>query len=112
MNISTAKKLIKLGWDEIVVYDFLSLPNCRKGRFKIIITGDREDYDDLSELAEHPERGVYLDTQYFDCPEQAEKICNTYEGYFYRLYDNGDLIDSGVVCVDFVLDKLHELGVY
>ena len=108
MNRSTAQKLIKLGWNEYVVNDFLLLPTRKKGRFKMVITGDRKDYDDLSELAEHPERGVYLDTQYFDYPDQAVRICDTYEGYFYRLYSGDELIDSGTVDVDFVFDAVRE----
>ena len=112
MNKRTADKLIRLGWDNAEVERFMTLKSHRKGRFKIVITGDRKDFDDLSELANHPERGVYVDTQFFNYPDEAEAICDIYEGYFYLLYDKDTLIDSGVVSVDFIYDAVQNTANY
>lgn len=85
---STAKKLIKEGWSDDFIKECLEkIRNRRKGRYKVIITGDRKDYDNLSELVDHPEKGVFMDCLYLDNPDELEPIVAVYEGLFYQLFD-------------------------
>ena len=55
-------------------------------RYKIIITSDRCDYDDLSELMNYPELGKRVGTFYFNYPEELELILKAFEGLFYQLF--------------------------
>ena len=64
-------------------------------RYKIIITGDRCDNDNLSELGEYPERGKRIATFYFSTPDQLDLILAEYEGLFYQLYEVDSLERKG-----------------
>lgn len=54
--------------------------------YKIVITSDRKDYDDLMELANYPERGRRVGTFYFNSPSQLEIVLHAFEGLFYQLF--------------------------
>lgn len=77
--------------------------------YRIVITGDRCDYDDLSELANYPERGKMIGTFYLVCPHQLSVILKAFEGLFYQLFAvNSDIrIGSGVLD-DSVFDDISE----
>lgn len=70
-----------------------------KSRYKIIITADRCAYDNLSELANYPERGARIGTFYFSRKEELELIVTAFEGLFYQLFEVDDptRIGGGVV---------------
>ena len=55
-------------------------------RYRIIITSDRRDYDDLSELMNYPELGKRVGIFYFNYPEELELILKAFEGLFYQLF--------------------------
>ena len=55
-------------------------------QYKIIVTSDRCDYDDLSELMNYPELGKRVGTFYFNYPEELELILKAFEGLFYQLF--------------------------
>lgn len=55
-------------------------------RYKIIITSEKADYDNLMEYAEYPERGERIGTFYFNNPDQLDLICKAFEGLFYQLF--------------------------
>ena len=101
MNKRTANKLLKQGYSNEYLEKCLEIKNKRKGRYLIIVTGDRCDYDDLSELMNYPERGEFLDKIAFDTPDELEPIVSTYEGMFYQLFDREksitEKIGGGVV---------------
>lgn len=67
--------------------------------YKIVITADRWDYDDLSELADHPEKGFRVGTFYFYNPNQLDLIVKAFEGSFYQLFlvDETERVDGGVL---------------
>ena len=93
--------------DNLSDEEYLSLRKMRRKKrtksnpseYKIIITGDRCDYDNLSELANHPERGKRVGTFYFSTPNQLELILKAFEGLFYQLYklDNTERMGAGVM---------------
>ena len=87
MNKRTADKLLKKGYLLEDLKKCLALKNKRNGRYLIIVTGDRCDNDDLSELMNYPERGEFLDRIAFDTPDELEPIVSVYEGMFYQLFD-------------------------
>ena len=67
--------------------------------YKIVITSDRWSYDDLTELANYPERGKRVGTFYFRNPDELDLIVKAFEGLFYITFE-ADLqmrIGSGVV---------------
>ncbi len=99
MNIRTAKKLIRLGWDRNEIENDLKIKSRRKGQYKIVITGDRsDDKYSLYDLANDPSLGIYMDSIAFDTPDQLDVILDAYEGLFYRLFDkNGEEMGSGMV---------------
>lgn len=68
-------------------------------QYKIIITSDRCDYDDLSELMNYPELGKRVGTFYFNYPEELELILKAFEGLFYQLFkiNETDRMGGGVV---------------
>ena len=55
-------------------------------QYKIIITSDRCDYDNLSELADDPSLGKRVGTFYFSNPNELELILKAFEGLFYQLF--------------------------
>ena len=59
----------------------------KRDKYKIVITSDRCDYDDLSELANYQERGRKVGTFYFYNPNQLELLLKAFEGLFYQLFD-------------------------
>ena len=97
----TADKLLKQGYSLDFIIECLELKNKRKGRYLIIITGDRCDNDDLSELMNYPERGEFLDKIAFNTPDELEPIVSVYEGMFYQLFDmeksTTERISGGVI---------------
>lgn len=58
----------------------------KNSQYKIIITSDRCDYNDLSELSNYPELGKRVGTFYFNYPEELELILKAFEGLFYQLF--------------------------
>ena len=66
---------------------------------KIIITSDRCDYDNLSELMNYPELGKRVGTFYFSYPNELELILKAFEGLFYQLFkiDETKRMGSGVM---------------
>lgn len=54
--------------------------------YKIIITSDRCSYGDLTELANHPERGKRVGTFYFRNPDELDLIVKAFEGLFYIVF--------------------------
>ena len=69
-------------------------------RYKIIITSDRCDYDDLSELMNYPELGKRVGTFYFNYPEELELILKAFEGLFYQLFKISETYCMGGGVVD------------
>ena len=82
-------------------YEQLRKMKCKKknSQYKIIITSDRCDYDDLSELMNYPELGKRVGTFYFNYPEELELILKAFEGLFYQLFKINETgrIGSGVM---------------
>ena len=79
-------------------------------RYKIIITSDRRDYDDLSELMNYPELGKRVGTFYFNYPEELELILKAFEGLFYQLFKiNETERMGGGVMDDLVFEDWWEL---
>lgn len=111
MTQKRREELIKLGWDKECVDKYV-IESRKKGRFKIVITGDRKDYDDLSELMYNPELGVEIDEICFDTLSQLEEIIEVYEGLFYVLSDNESLevIGKGILDPAALFDELQEFG--
>lgn len=68
-------------------------------QYKIIITSDRCDYDDLSELMNYPELGKRVGTFYFSNPNELEVILKAFEGLFYQLFkiNETECMGGGVV---------------
>lgn len=104
MRTREKERFVKLGFTENELQIRDSLYKRRESRkntanWKIIITTEHYDqskrkhsgYDPNGYLAyftDYPEDGTYLDTIWFDHPEEFEKICTLYEGQFYQLFDN------------------------
>lgn len=76
----------------------------KNSKYKIIVTSDRCDYDNLSELADYPERGKKVGTFYYNNLEEAKLIIKCFEGLFYQLFEveRTERIGSGVLD-DFIL---------
>ena len=76
--------------------------------YRIVITGDRCDYDDLSELANHPERGKMIGIFHFAYPHELIVLVKAFEGLFYQLFavDSDIRIGSGVLD-DSVFDDVN-----
>lgn len=70
-------------------------------KFKIIITQDRRDYDNLSELMNYPERGSRVGTFYFTNPDDLDLILKAFEGLFYQLFAVGETERFGGGVVDY-----------
>ena len=69
-------------------------------QYKIIITSDRCDYDDLSELMNYPELGKRVGTFYFSNPNELELILKAFEGLFYQLFKIDTICRMGGGVVD------------
>jgi hypothetical protein len=54
-------------------------------KYRIVITSEREDYDDLSQYADNPESGFIEAIHWFDYLWQIEGLLCKYEGLFYIL---------------------------
>lgn len=78
-------------------------------KYKVIITGDRCDYDNLSELAEYPERGTRIGTFYFSNKMELDLILAAFEGLFYQFFRIGvpERIGGGVVD-DLIFENMEE----
>ena len=84
------KKFAGLIFDNLTDNEYEQLRKMKRkkknSQYKIIITSDRCDYDDLSELANCPELGKRVGTFYFSYPEKLELILKAFEGLFYQLF--------------------------
>ena len=71
----------------------------KNSQYKIIITSDRCDYDNLSELADDPSLGKRVGTFYFNYPGELELILKAFEGLFYQLFkiNETERMGSGVM---------------
>ena len=97
------KKFSGLLFDNLTDKEYEDLRKMKRRRkfsqYKIIITSDRCDYDNLSELADNPELGKRVGTFYFSNPNELELILKAFEGLFYQLFKIGatDRMGGGVV---------------
>ena len=97
------KKFSGLLFDNLTDKEYEDLRKMKRRRkfsqYKIIITSDRCDYDNLSELADNPELGKRVGTFYFSNPNELELILKAFEGLFYQLFkiDITDRMGGGVV---------------
>ena len=97
------KKFSGLLFDNLTDKEYEDLRKMKRKRkisqYKIIITSDRCDYDDLSELADDPSLGKRVGTFYFSNPNELELILKAFEGLFYQLFRVGatDRMGGGVV---------------
>ncbi len=101
------KRFSGICFDNISDENFVKLRKMQRRRktkqypsiYKIIITCDRCDYDNLSELANNPEKGKRVGTFYFSNPDDLEMILAAFEGLFYQLFKIGEekRMGSGVV---------------
>lgn len=84
------KKFADLIFDNLTDNEYEQLRKMKRkkknSQYKITITGDRCDYDDLSELANYPELGKRVGSFYFNHPEELELILKAFEGLFYQLF--------------------------
>ena len=84
------KKFADLIFDNLTDNEYEKLRKMKRkkknSQHKIIITSDRCDYDDLSELMNYPELGKRVGTFYFSYPEELELILKAFEGLFYQLF--------------------------
>ena len=108
------KKFAGLIFDNLTdnEYEQLRKMKCKKknSQYKIIITSDRCDYDDLSELMNYPELGKRVGTFYFNYPEELELILKAFEGLFYQLFKiNETERMGGGVMDDLVFEDWWEL---
>ena len=83
-------KFSGLLFDDLTDTEYTNLRKMKRKRkhskYKIVITSDRCDYDDLSELMNYPELGKRVGTFYFNYPEELELILKAFEGLFYQLF--------------------------
>ena len=88
------EKIRAFAYDKLTEDEYTILRNLRRrnksisnpSKYKIIITSEKKDYDNLMEYAEHPEHGERIATFYFNNPDQLDLICKAYEGLFYQLF--------------------------
>ena len=74
-------------------------------KYKIIITCERKDYDDLMHYGNHPEEGTSVGTFYFHNPDQLDLIVKAFEGLFYQMFVIGETERFGGGIVD---DLIYE----
>ena len=97
------KKFSGLLFDDLTDKEYANLRKMKRRRkisqYKIIITSDRCDYDNLSELADDPSLGKRVGTFYFNYPEELELILKAFEGLFYQLFkiNETERMGSGVM---------------
>ena len=97
------KKFSGLLFDNLTDKEYEDLRKMKRRRkisqYKIIITSDRCDYDNLSELADDPSLGKRVGTFYFNYPGELELILKAFEGLFYQLFkiNETERMGSGVV---------------
>ena len=97
------KKFSGLLFDNLTDTEYAKLRKMKRRRkisqYKIIITSDRCDYDNLSELADDPSLGKRVGTFYFNYPGELELILKAFEGLFYQLFkiNETERMGSGVV---------------
>ena len=97
------KKFSGLLFDNLTDKEYEDLRKMKRrkkiSQYKIIITSDRCDYDDLSELMNYPELGKRVGTFYFSNPNELEVILKAFEGLFYQLFkiNETERMVSGVV---------------
>lgn len=88
--IDMEKKFSGLLFNNLTDTEYTKLRKMKRkrkhSRYKIVITSDRCDYDDLSELMNYPELGKRVGTFYFNYPEELELILKAFEGLFYQLF--------------------------
>ena len=97
------KKFSGLLFNNLTDTEYTNLRKMKRKRkhsmYKIVITSDRRDYDDLSELMNYPELGKRVGTFYFNYPEELELILKAFEGLFYQLFkiNETERMGSGVM---------------
>ena len=97
------KKFSGILFDNLTDKEYEDLRKMKRRRkfsqYKIIITSDRCDYDNLSELADNPALGKRVGTFYFSNPNELELILKAFEGLFYQSFKIGttDRMGGGVV---------------
>lgn len=97
------KKFSGLLFDNLTDKEYEDLRKMKRRRkisqYKIIITSDRCDYDNLSELADDPSLGKRVGTFYFNYPGELELILKAFEGLFYQLFKISEMerMGSGVM---------------
>ena len=97
------KKFSGLLFDNLTDTEYANLRKMKRRRkisqYKIIITSDRCDYDNLSELADDPSLGKRVGTFYFNYPGELELILKAFEGLFYQLFkiNETERMGSGVM---------------
>ena len=97
------KKFSGLLFDNLTDKEYEDLRKMKRKRkisqYKIIITSDRCDYDNLSELADDPSLGKRVGTFYFSNPNELELILKAFEGLFYQLFkiNETERMGSGVM---------------
>ena len=97
------KKFSGLLFDNLTDKEYEVLRKMKRRRkisqYKIIITSDRCDYDNLSELADDPSLGKRVGTFYFSNPNELEVILKAFEGLFYQLFkiNEAERMGGGVV---------------
>ena len=98
------KKFSGLLFDNLTDTEYANLRKMKRKRrhseYKIVITSDRCDYDDLSELMNHPELGKRVGTFYFNYPGELELILKAFEGLFYQLFKISETYCMGGGVVD------------
>ena len=97
------KKFSGILFDNLTDKEYEDLRKMKRRRkfsqYKIIITSDRCDYDNLSELANDPSLGKRVGTFYFSNPNELELIVKAFEGLFYQLFkiNETERMGSGVM---------------
>ena len=97
------KKFSGLMFDNLTDTEYTNLRKMKRKRkisqYKIIITSDRCDYDNLSELADDPSLGKRVGIFYFSNPNELELILKAFEGLFYQLFkiNETERMGSGVM---------------
>ena len=98
------KKFSGLLFDNLTDKEYEDLRKMKRRRkfsqYKIIITSDRCDYDNLSELADNPASGKRVGTFYFSNPNELELILKAFEGLFYQLFKIDTICRMGGGVVD------------
>ena len=99
------KKFTDLIFDNLTDNEYEQLRKMKRkkknSQYKIIITSDRCDYDDLSELMNYPELGKRVGTFYFSYPDELELILKAFEGLFYQLFKINETERMGGGVMDY-----------